>query len=89
LLSIHSSVSGASLLSLEDRFAGAGYGVLKSEVADVVVNALSPIRDRANELMSDPAELDRLLTSGAEKARTVAEATLADVYNKVGFIRAK
>ena len=89
LLSIHSSVSGESLLSLEDRFAGAGYGVLKSEVADVVVNALSPIRDRANELMSDPAELDRLLASGAEKARKVAEATLADVYEKVGFIKAK
>jgi tryptophanyl-tRNA synthetase len=89
LLSIHSSVSGASLLSLEDRFAGAGYGVLKSEVADVVVNALAPIRDRANELMSDPAELDRLLASGAEKARKVAEATLADVYEKVGFIKAK
>jgi tryptophanyl-tRNA synthetase len=89
LLSIHSSVSGESLLSLEERFAGAGYGVLKSEVADVVVNALAPIRDRANELMSDTVELDRLLASGAEKARTVAEATLADVYDKVGFIRAK
>ncbi len=87
LLSIHSSVSGESLLSLEERFQGAGYGVLKSEVADVVVNALAPIRDRANELMSDPAELDRLLASGADKARTVAEATLADVYDKVGFIR--
>ena len=89
LLSIHSSVSGESLLSLEERFAGAGYGVLKSEVADVVVNALAPIRDRANELMSDTTELDRLLASGAEKARTVAEATLADVYERVGFIRAK
>ena len=89
LLSIHSSVSGESLLSLEERFAGAGYGVLKSEVADVVVNALAPIRERANELMSDTVELDRLLASGAEKARTVAEATLADVYDKVGFIRAK
>ena len=89
LLSIHSSVSGESLLSLEERFAGAGYGVLKSEVADVVVNALAPIRDRANELMSDTTELDRLLASGAKKARTVAEATLADVYEKVGFIRAK
>lgn len=89
LLSIHSSVSGESLLSLEERFAGAGYGVLKSEVADVVVNALAPIRDRANELMSDTTELDRLLSSGAEKARIVAEATLSDVYERVGFIRAK
>ncbi len=88
LLSIHSSVSGESLISLEERFAGAGYGVLKSEVADVVVNALAPIRDRANELMSDTVELDRLLASGADKARTVAEATLADVYDRVGFIKA-
>lgn len=89
LLSIHSSVSGESLASLEDRFQGAGYGALKGEVADVVINALGPIRDRANDLMSDTAELDRLLASGAEKAREVAETTLALVYDRVGFIRAK
>jgi tryptophanyl-tRNA synthetase len=88
LLSIHSSISGESLISLEDRFQGAGYGVLKGEVADVVINALGPIRDRANELMSDPTELDKLLASGAAKARTVAEDTLAKVYDRVGFIRA-
>ena len=89
LLSIHSSISGESLASLEDRFQGAGYGVLKGEVADVVISALGPIRDRANDLMSDPTELDRLLASGAEKAREVAETTLALVYDRVGFIRAK
>ena len=88
LLSIHSSISGESLLSLEERFAGAGYGVLKGEVADVVINALGPIRDRANDLMSDPTELDKLLASGAEKARAVAEQTLATVYDRIGFIRA-
>jgi tryptophanyl-tRNA synthetase len=89
LLSIHSSISGESLVSLEERFGGAGYGVLKSEVADVVINALGPIRDRANDLMSDQIELDRLLASGAEKARAVAEATLATVYDRVGFIKAR
>ncbi len=88
LLSIHSSISGESLISLEDRFQGAGYGVLKGEVADVVINALGPIRDRANELMSDPTELDKLLASGADKARTVAEDTLAKVYDRIGFIKA-
>jgi tryptophanyl-tRNA synthetase len=88
LLSIHSSISGESLVSLEDRFQGAGYGVLKSEVADVVINALGPIRDRANDLMSDPTELDRLLASGAQKARAVAEQTLATVYDRIGFIKA-
>jgi tryptophanyl-tRNA synthetase len=89
LLSIHSSISGESLASLEERFQGAGYGVLKGEVADVVISALAPIRDRANDLMSDPAELDRLLASGAQKAREVAETTLALVYDRVGFIRAQ
>jgi len=88
LLSIHSSISGESLVSLEDRFKGAGYGVLKGEVADVVINALGPIRDRANDLMSDPTELDKLLASGAQKARAVAEQTLANAYDRIGFIRA-
>jgi tryptophanyl-tRNA synthetase len=89
LLSIHSSISGESLVSLEDRFQGAGYGVLKGEVADVVIAALGPIRDRANDLMSDPTELDKLLASGADKARAVAEDTLAKVYDRIGFIKAK
>ena len=88
LLSIHSSLSGESILSLEERFAGAGYGVLKGEVADVVISVLGPIRDRANELMSDQTELDKLLAQGAEKAKSVAEQTLATVYDRVGFIRA-
>lgn len=88
LLSIHSSISGESLVSLEERFAGAGYGVLKGEVADVVIAALGPIRDRANDLMSDPTELDKLLASGADKARAVAEDTLAKVYDRIGFIKA-
>lgn len=87
LLSIHSSLSGESIVSLEERFEGAGYGVLKGEVAEVVINAIGPIRDRANDLMSDQAELDRLLASGAEKAKTVANQTLAAVYERVGFIK--
>ena len=89
LLSIHSSLSGESVISLEERFQGAGYGTLKGEVAEVVISKLGPIRDRANELMSDPVELDSLLAQGADKAREVAEKTLATVYEKVGFIRAK
>ncbi|MFM8927182.1 MAG: tryptophan--tRNA ligase [Rhodoluna sp.] len=87
LLSIHSFLSGESIVSLEERFEGAGYGVLKGEVADVVISAIGPIRDRANELMSDQAELDRLLARGAEKAKVVANQTLASVYERVGFIK--
>jgi tryptophanyl-tRNA synthetase len=87
LLGIHSAISGESIASLEARFEGAGYGVLKGEVADVVVAAIEPIRDRAIELLSDQAELDRLLAAGAARANERAEQTLADVYDKVGFIK--
>ncbi len=87
LLSIHSSLSGESILSLEERFNGAGYGVLKAEVAEVVISSIGPIRDRANELMRDQAELDRLLARGAEKAKVVANQTLAAVYERVGLVK--
>ena len=87
LLGIHSAISGESIASLEARFEGAGYGVLKGEVADVVVGAIEPIRNRAIELLSDQTELDRLLAAGAARANERAQKTLADVYDKVGFIK--
>jgi tryptophanyl-tRNA synthetase len=86
LLGIYSAITGESVVSLEDRFAGAGYGVLKGELVDVVIAAIGPIRDRANELMSEETELDRLLALGADKANEVAETTLAKVYERIGFI---
>ena len=88
LLGIHSAISGESVASLEARFEGAGYGTLKGEVAEVVVGAIEPIRNRTEELLSDPAELDRLLAKGAARASEQAEATLALVYDRVGFVKA-
>jgi tryptophanyl-tRNA synthetase len=87
LLGIHSAISGESIASLEARFEGAGYGALKGEVADVVVAAIEPIRNRAEDLLSDPAELDRLLAKGAAKANEQAEKTLGMVYDRIGFIK--
>lgn len=89
LLGIHSAISGESIASLEARFAGAGYGALKGEVADVVVATIEPIRNRTEDLLSDVAELDRLLADGAAKANAQAEQTLAAVYDRVGFIAAR
>ncbi|WP_296632219.1 tryptophan--tRNA ligase [Rhodoluna sp.] len=86
LLGIHSAISGQSIESLEDHFAGKGYGDLKSEVAEVVLSRIEPIRDRANELLTDEAELDRLLAQGAQKANELAEKTLGMVYDRIGFI---
>lgn len=88
LLGIHSAISGQSIDSLVAHFDGKGYGDLKGEVADVVLGAVEPIRTRANELLTDPAELDRLLAQGAAKANELAEKTLGIVYDRIGFIPA-
>jgi tryptophanyl-tRNA synthetase len=89
LLGIYSAITGESTDSLVARFDGAGYGALKTELAEVVVAAIEPIRNRAEELLSDPAELDRLLARGAAKANELAEQTLATVYERIGFVTAK
>jgi tryptophanyl-tRNA synthetase len=86
LLGIYSAVSGKSVKDLEAAFAGKGYGDLKTEVADVVISVIEPIRQRATELLANTDELDRLLASGSARANELAEATLASVYDKIGFI---
>ncbi len=87
LLGIFSAITQESIESLENRFAGQGYGALKTELADVVVEHLTPIRERAVELLGDKAQLDGLLAVGAEKANEIAEQTLAKVYDRLGFVR--
>jgi tryptophanyl-tRNA synthetase len=89
LLGIYSAVSGKSVEALVSEYSGKGYGDLKSAVADAVLSVIEPIRERANELLSDESELDRLLGLGASRASALAEQTLADVYDKIGFIPRK
>jgi tryptophanyl-tRNA synthetase len=88
LLAIHSALSGQSITDLEAHFADSGYGDLKKEVAEVVTEALTPIRQRTKELLDDPAELQRVLAAGAARAREVASRTVAQVYDRVGFLGA-
>lgn len=86
LLTLLSVLGGSSMDSLESEFAGRGYGDLKSETADAVVAAFSPVRERALELLADPAELDRVLTGNAERADAIASETLTRIYDRVGFL---
>ena len=88
LLGIHSAISGQSINSIVEKFEGNGYGALKQEVADVVIAAIEPIRERTNELLADQKELDLLLAEGATKANERAEKTLAAVYDAIGFLKA-
>lgn len=86
LLTMLSAFTGDAVPVLEDRYAGRGYGDLKKDVADAVVAEFGPIRERALELLADPAELDRLLAGNAERANSLAEQTLATVYDRVGLL---
>ncbi|MDI6023598.1 tryptophan--tRNA ligase [Leucobacter sp. UT-8R-CII-1-4] len=87
LLTIFSVLSGRTIESIESEFSGRGYGDLKKAVAEVVDSSLTPVRERTEELMGDPAELDRLLARGAERANELASATLDRVYEAVGLLR--
>ncbi|MDI9897175.1 tryptophan--tRNA ligase [Rhodococcus sp. IEGM 1381] len=86
LLVIQSALSGASIDDLVAGYAGKGYGDLKSDTADVLTEFVVPLRERMDGFMADVAELDRILTAGAHRAREVASRTLAQVYDRVGFL---
>jgi len=86
LLRIYSALSGESIASLEARYAGAGYGTFKKELAEVVVDAIAPVRERTEKMLADEAELDRLLMAGATRARAIASQTMAAVRDRVGFL---
>jgi tryptophanyl-tRNA synthetase len=86
LLTIYSTLSGRPITDLEEAYAGRGYGDLKKDLAEVVVDFVTPIQQRTAEYLDDPAELDKILAVGAGKARTIAGDTLATVYDRVGFL---
>ncbi len=86
LLTIYSALTGRSVEQLEKEYAGRGYGDFKKELADVVVEFVTPFRDRTLELLDDRDRLAGVLRAGAERANAVAERTLADVYDRVGFV---
>jgi tryptophanyl-tRNA synthetase len=86
LLTIYSALSDRSIEDLVAAYDGKGYGSLKGDLADVVVDFVTPFRNRTLELLDDRAELERVLAAGAETAGAVARKTLADVYDRVGFV---
>jgi tryptophanyl-tRNA synthetase len=89
LLTIFSLTTGRTVAEAEEHFSGSGYGDLKTQTAEALVEEFGPIRQRTEELLSDPAELDRLLSTGAERAAHTATATLERVFDAVGFLRAQ
>jgi tryptophanyl-tRNA synthetase len=88
LLAVLSAFAGDPVTDLESRFAGAGYGDLKKAVVEAVLDVVVPYQARVRELLDDPGSLDAVLAQGARAAREVAAGTLADVYERVGFLPA-
>ncbi len=86
LLTIQSAVSGVAVDALVQRYAGRGYGDLKKDTADAVVDFVTPIKARVDELLSEPAELEAVLAAGAARAEDVAAKTVDRVYDRLGFL---
>ncbi len=85
LLTIYAAFSDCSIQSAEQYFASKGYGDLKREVADVVIESLLPIQDKYNDLMKNKDYLEKVAKEGAERARIIAQKTLNKVKRKIGF----
>lgn len=87
LLTIYQAFTGQSQEEIEQHFASArGYGDLKKAVAEVVVESLKPIQVRYRELTEDVRNIDEILADGAERARTIADKTLFEVRESMGFL---
>jgi tryptophanyl-tRNA synthetase len=85
LLGIYAGITGETIPKIEERYRGKGYGDFKTDLAEVVVERLSPIRERTLELLDNPQELDGILEAGAERAREVSRSTLHDAWAKLGL----
>ncbi|WP_375388173.1 tryptophan--tRNA ligase [uncultured Amnibacterium sp.] len=85
LLAILSAFRGVPIATLEAEYEGRGYGDFKRDVADAVVEAFTPIRERTIELQSDPVEVDRILERSAQRAHALATGKLARVQERVGL----
>ncbi|CRK59872.1 Tryptophanyl-tRNA synthetase [Alloactinosynnema sp. L-07] len=88
LLGIYSALTGRGVDELQAAYEGKGYGDLKKDLGEVVADFVTPVRDQVKSYLDDPAELDKVLARGAERAREVASVTLARVYDKIGFLPA-
>jgi tryptophanyl-tRNA synthetase len=88
LLTIYAALTGRTIDDLTAAYAGRGYGDLKKDLAEIVVEFVRPIQQRTRMYLDDPAQLDKLLAVGGEKARSVSSITLATAYDRVGFVAA-
>ena len=86
LLGLLSELREVPIPELEQEYEGRGYGDLKGDLAEAFVAFVEPVQARVQKYLTDPAELDKVLTAGGQRARLVADTTAATVYDKIGLI---
>ena len=87
LVGIYAALADTTAEQVIAEFGGQGFGVFKPALADLAVEKLAPLTAEMTRLESDPAEIDRILGAGAERAAAIAEPILAETYEVVGFLR--
>jgi tryptophanyl-tRNA synthetase len=86
LLEILAAVTERPIPKVEAEFAGSGYGAFKTAVADAIIESLRPVRERYETLAADPAEVERILSEGAEKAEAIAAPVMTRVRRAAGLL---
>jgi tryptophanyl-tRNA synthetase len=89
LLRIYSALTGRTIAELEEAYAGHGYGKFKGDLADVVVEFVTPVQEKVRHYLDDASALDVILSAGAERAREVASATMDEVRDRIGLLPGK
>ena len=87
LLTIMSAYTGTAIPELVKSFEGRMYGDLKKETAAAVLSFVEPLQAKVDSYMTDPGELENLMRKSSTRAREIASKTLADVHDKLGFVR--
>ena len=89
LLTIFATLSGTTIDVAENHFKGCNYGTLKTEVAEKIVEVLSPVQEKYFDLLKNKDYLDKVLEEGRRKADKVAAAKVKEVYTKLGLVTRK
>lgn len=89
LVNIYAALSRSTPEAVVAEFAGAQFGSFKPKLAELAVSVMAPISGEMNRLMADPAEIDRILGDGADRAEALARPVLDEVYDIVGMIRSR
>jgi len=86
LLAIYSLFSGKAIAELEKEYGGKNYAVFKKDLAEIIIESLSPIQKKYKELSANPDYIKKVLRNGAQKAKAIASQTMAEVRSKIGFL---